>query len=364
VIHPDSPWRGDIWSFSILPEISITDPSPVGWWKFDDGSGNTAIDSSGNGFDITLHNATWEDGVFGGAVHFHGEGSGGVENFRLSDNAITVCAWVRHDAFRIGEIERYVTAHPAVIRKDWEHYNGRYHRTLHFYIITDGNHRHLWVGDVLTEGLWHHVAGTWDGVTQRLYIDSVEIASQVPGGVLGDTSRVVISSGDEPLNGMLDDVRIYNKALSAFEVSNLAGDQVSPIGVIELTDALDTDLSFTTGGSADWFSQTRRWYEDGDAAQSGEITHDQESWLQTTVSGAGRMSFYWKVSSENNCDYLEFYIDGARQDRISGSEDWHKMTYEITGSALHTLEWLYVKDGSWDSGSDCGCVDKMEWVSN
>ena len=74
------------------------------------------------------------------------------------------------------------------------------------------------------------------------------------------------------------------------------------------------------------------------------------------------MSFYWKVSSEGNCDYLEFYIDGARQDRISDSEDWHKMTYEITGSALHTLEWRYFKDGSVSEGDDCGWIDKVEWV--
>ncbi len=144
----------------------------VGHWKLDDGSGNTAIDSSGNGFDIPLHNTTWEDGIFGGALQFHGAGNGYVENFDYSDNAITVCAWVRHDAFRIGEIERYITMaeEVAVIRKDWD-------RSLHFYIKTDGNLRHLWVRNVLTEGQWHHVAGTWDGSTQRLYIDGVEIAS-------------------------------------------------------------------------------------------------------------------------------------------------------------------------------------------
>jgi thioredoxin len=130
-----------------------------------------------------------------------------------------------------------------------------------------------------------------------------------------------------------------------------------------LSEALDTTLSLATGGNEDWFSQTTRWYHDGDAVQSGDITHDQESWMQTTVNGAGRMSFYWKVSSENSCDYLEFYIDGARQDRISGSEDWHKMTYEITGSALHTLEWRYFKDRTVSEGDDCGWVDKVEWVS-
>jgi len=198
----------------VLTSVASTaDPSLVGWWKFDESSGNTAIDSSGNGFDIRLHNTTWEDGVFGGAVHFHGVGYGDVGNFKYSDNAITVCAWVWHDAFRIGEIERYVTvgSEVAVIRKDSK---GR----LHFYIKTDGNLRHLRVTDVPTEGQWHHVAGTWDGLTQRLYIDGLEIASQALSGVLGNTSNVILSSGGGPFNGMLDEVRIYNRAMTQEEI--------------------------------------------------------------------------------------------------------------------------------------------------
>jgi parallel beta-helix repeat protein len=128
-----------------------------------------------------------------------------------------------------------------------------------------------------------------------------------------------------------------------------------------LAEALDTDLSFTTGGNADWFSQAATRYHDGDAARSGEIKHDQESWMQTTVSGAGTISFYWKVSSEEYFDFLEFYIDGLSLDRISGSVDWQQMTYEITYSDLHILEWRYTKDVGTDSGSDCGWVDKVEW---
>ena len=62
---------------------SVTKADLVGWWKFDEDSGNTAMDSSGNGFDILLPDTTtWEDGLFGGAVHFHGVGEGNVGNFR------------------------------------------------------------------------------------------------------------------------------------------------------------------------------------------------------------------------------------------------------------------------------------------
>ena len=200
----------------ITSGANAADPNLVGWWKLDEGSGDTAIDSSGNGFDIPLQNTTWGTGKFGGAAHFNGEGTGQLGGFNYSNNAITVCTWVWHDAFIAGQVERYVTAESeiAVIRKETD---GR----LHFYIKTGGSLRHLRISDVLTEGQWHHVVGTWDGLTQRLYLDGVEIASQEPGSVLDATAGIRLSSGAEPLNGMLDDVRVYNRALTEQEINGV-----------------------------------------------------------------------------------------------------------------------------------------------
>ena len=66
-----------------------SDATLVGWWKFDEGAGATAMDSSGNGPDIPLENTTWEDGIVGGAVHFHGAGFGRDTSFSFTDNAVT-----------------------------------------------------------------------------------------------------------------------------------------------------------------------------------------------------------------------------------------------------------------------------------
>jgi hypothetical protein len=130
----------------------------------------------------------------------------------------------------------------------------------------------------------------------------------------------------------------------------------------DLSEALDTNLSTTTGGDADWFVQSADYLNDGDAAGSGTISSNEESWMQTAVSGAGTLSFFWKVSSEHNYDFLEFYIDGALQDRISGLVDFHQMTYTIDTSGLHTLEWRYVKDYNINIESDRGWVDQLEWT--
>ena len=131
--------------------------------------------------------------------------------------------------------------------------------------------------------------------------------------------------------------------------------------VITLSEALDTSLNLTTGGDAEWLSQTDTAYFDGDAAKSGDVGDNQESFLQMAVNGTGTISFYWKVCSEADYDFLEFYIDGVLQDQISGLVDWHQMVYTITDPGTHTLEWRYVKDVSLGLDDDCGWIDLMEW---
>jgi hypothetical protein len=136
----------------------------------------------------------------------------------------------------------------------------------------------------------------------------------------------------------------------------------SPPTNCTLGEAVDnTSLTFTTGGGANWFCETTTTYNGGDAAQSGAITHNQESWMQTTVSGPGTLRFYWKVSSEGNYDFLEFYIDGVLQHQITGAVDWVQKSYTIS-SGSHTLKWRYMKDVSNSLGNDCGWVDKVEWI--
>ena len=126
-----------------------------------------------------------------------------------------------------------------------------------------------------------------------------------------------------------------------------------------LAQALDLSLSaWQTGGDGGWFHQTASYQYDGDAAQSSPLADGQQTYLQTTVSGPTPLSFYWKVSSEADWDFLHFYIDGELQDSISGEVDWSPRSYSL-GSGSHTLRWNYAKDGSASGGSDCGWVDHV-----
>jgi M6 family metalloprotease-like protein len=143
---------------------------------------------------------------------------------------------------------------------------------------------------------------------------------------------------------------------------------LSGTGLITLEEALDTTgWSWTATGNVGWTPMTVGARDGGDTAKSGEITHSQNSSLQVTTATAGVLSFWWKVSSEANADYLTFYIDNVEQTgsfaKISGEIDWVRKTVVIPGGS-HTLRWTYSKDGSVKSGADAGWVDQVEFILN
>lgn len=132
---------------------------------------------------------------------------------------------------------------------------------------------------------------------------------------------------------------------------------------ITFGDAMDNaSLTWATGGNANWAYQTVTFDYGGDAARSGAIDNNQSTWIQTTVAGPGWVSFYWKVRSEVNYDYLMFYIDGALQKRISGDVNWQRETYHLS-SGYHTLKWVYAKDEASRDGEDAGWLDRVSYCA-
>lgn len=129
-----------------------------------------------------------------------------------------------------------------------------------------------------------------------------------------------------------------------------------------LADALDaTGLTWTGGGNANWSYQTTTTHDGVDAGRSGALGFDQVSSMQTTVVGPGSLSFWWKVSSENNYDWLTFTVDGVaptEAPRISGTVDWVQKTVPIA-SGSHIIKWSYSTDYSLAVGSDAGWVDQV-----
>jgi uncharacterized repeat protein (TIGR02543 family) len=125
---------------------------------------------------------------------------------------------------------------------------------------------------------------------------------------------------------------------------------------------VSSNLEFTTSGDASWFINNSLTYNGQSVMQSGSITHNEETWLNTEVSNSGKISFYWKVSSESNYDTLKFYIDGVLKKTISGTGgSWQYVEFNISGTGTHTIRWCYAKDGSVSKGEDCGWIADVCW---
>jgi hypothetical protein len=112
------------------------------------------------------------------------------------------------------------------------------------------------------------------------------------------------------------------------------------------------------GGNANWTIASTGAYEGTYAAKSGNINDNQDSEMiiSMDVINDDEISFYHKVSSEANYDYLRFYIDGVQMGQWAGTTQWQMATYPVTAGE-RTFKWSYEKDQSVSNGSDCGWVD-------
>ncbi len=140
----------------------------VGWWKFDDGAGTTAVDSSASAANGTLVNGpAWTVGRIGGALSFNGTNSYVSVVNQAPYNitaAITVAAWVK--------VTSFTTAWQAVVTKGdsaWRLVRNNTTNGLCFAI--DGGPNTVFGTRNVNDGNWHHAAGVFDGTTLYLYID-------------------------------------------------------------------------------------------------------------------------------------------------------------------------------------------------
>jgi hypothetical protein len=132
---------------------------------------------------------------------------------------------------------------------------------------------------------------------------------------------------------------------------------------IEYTDGFEsgtlTNLGWTSGGNKPWIVQTNYVALGKYAARSGVITHNQSSSLILTANfRAGNGSFCYRVSSEQDYDFLRFHVDGIPLQSWSGAEGWASFNFPLA-AGTHTLEWRYVKDSAGSAGLDAAFLDNV-----
>ncbi len=203
-----------------LPATGAT--NLLAYWTFDEGGGSIAYDSTGNGNTGTVAGASWTSGLFGSALSSGGTSQVNVANSASLNpvNGITVSAWVNpSDWFNT----------PRILEKG-KSFN-QYalfctNETLFTFQLSGVTNGTLSVSPP-AEGVWHHVAGTYDGSLISIYIDGQLAGQQAASGPLAITTDALAIGGRPSgslfyqFNGIIDDVRIYGSALPPSQIAQL-----------------------------------------------------------------------------------------------------------------------------------------------
>lgn len=193
----------------------------VAYWDFDEGSGNILHDVSGNGNNGTIYGAKWVDGVKGKALSFDGvDDYVNVKrtadfNFGYSDFTFTV--WVKCAS---------ITYHIQQIL--WNGFNPEIQLNSDGYIVSffhEGGHG-VMKGQKVSPNVWYFIALVRHNDVGYLYINAMLVNTSTDAHYDCSSSYDFTMGhdpgvGDEYLTGDIDEVRIYNRALSAEEIKEL-----------------------------------------------------------------------------------------------------------------------------------------------
>ena len=207
--------------------VNLITGGPVAAYGFDEGSGTTVADLSGNDNTGTLHGAVdWtSEGKFGNALVFHGSGFVTVASSATLDltSGMTLEAWVYPTAMSTRGGTAIMKEQPGqlVYALRAGSAAGRPRTEINLSAETAGE-RALNGPAVLPLDAWTHLASTYDGSTLRLYVNGLFIASRGVTGPITTSAGALRIGGNaiwgEYFRGRIDDVRIYDRALAQVEI--------------------------------------------------------------------------------------------------------------------------------------------------
>jgi Concanavalin A-like lectin/glucanases superfamily len=206
----------------------------VAAYGFDEGSGTTVTDASGNGNNGTIANGTWSTtGKYGKALQFNGTSSlvtiPDAASLHLS-TGMTLEAWVD----------------PSTVSASWR--DVIYKANDNFYLeatstngsfpdaglIAGGSYADAFGTAKLTANTWAFLTETYDGSTLRLYVNGTQVASTAHTGAITTSTNPLQIGGDSLYGqffaGLIDNVRIYNVALTAAQIQTDEATSVNPQG--------------------------------------------------------------------------------------------------------------------------------------
>jgi hypothetical protein len=205
----------DVQDLIVLGEHLFEEPGLIAYWKLDETEGEIAHDTA-NGYDGTLQGEpTWqpESGMVDGALAFDGIDDYVTTPFVLNpaDGPFSVFAWIQGGA--PGQV--FISQRGGV---NWLCTDSSEGNLMTELKASGRGATELLSQTIITDGNWHRVGFVWDGSHRTLYVDNVEVATDAQANLAGSDNGLYIGAGMamEPgsfWSGLIDDVRIYNRAV-------------------------------------------------------------------------------------------------------------------------------------------------------
>ena len=214
-------------------------PGLAAHWRFDEGSGSLVIDASPNQNDGSINGTgTWVEGVDNLALDVDGHCTVPDDPSLDVTGEITLAAWLRPDAVTTQYVLKKALA-DEVDGFELSLSSGGY-PFVRFNQASSGNDYRINANsDYPSNGVdWMHVAATYDGSRIRLYVNGIlEQTAEITFAIGTNDLAVGLGSqedGIRPFLGAMDDLRIYDRALTGTEVSDLVE---SPSTVLDVSNA-------------------------------------------------------------------------------------------------------------------------------
>ena len=181
-----------------------------------------------------------------------------------------------------------------------------------------------------------------------------------------------VIAGETSNSLTLENVQVENAGEYSVSIANDGGTLESAVAtvvvrvsprVIPLGEAMDApQLTWRTGGAAEWRGTAVESFVNGSSATVSGIGDGREAWFETEVTGPGTIEFYWKVSSEAGEDFLRFERSGEGLEsafQISGETDWSEFLKFNLTTGVNVLRWTYRKNANSAAGQDAAWVDAL-----
>ncbi|TKJ33813.1 MAG: hypothetical protein CEE38_19510 [Planctomycetes bacterium B3_Pla] len=323
--------KGDVWSFTTLPPIPVTDdPDLVAWWRFDEGIGTTVLDWSGRGNNGTIFDQGWSSPGWHGDAALDAAGSGyvAIQNLSYAETdltAVTVTAWIRTSS---SETQYIVSFDRNEYWRLEVNGDGAGDGQIGWDVMTSTGQVDYGSITRIDDGRWHHITGVFDNGRSTIYIDGIPEPSATGGptfgsgntrfGFIGANSEAVAFDGSRgggsAIAGLVDDVRIYSAALTEEQIILvMRGDPLlawKPTPADETVPDVDnvTPLTWSPGDKVSshevYFGTDRDAVKNADTSDTTGIYRGSQSGTSFTPAegvewGAG--PFYWRID-ENNTD--------------------------------------------------------------